>query len=91
MAFDHTSPFTEYNDLMKQAQKFAPTTNNKGWNIETTASQYEYLCEVLMDAYSNDIAEQKGWDIQTFDNLIDNICNAKETYLSSTVKGVLVK
>ena len=91
MAFDHTSPFTEYNDLMKQAQKFAPTTNSKGWNIEVTASQYEYLCEVLMEAYSNDVAEQKDWDVQTFDNLVDNVCNAQETYLSSTVKGVLVK
>ena len=83
--------YTEYNDLMKQAQKFAPTTNNKGWNIECTAAQYEYLCEVLMEAYSNDVAEQKDWDVQTFDNLVDNVCNAKETYLSSTVKGVLVK
>jgi len=65
--------------------------NIKGWNIETTASQYEYLVEVLMEAYSNDVAEQKDWDVQTFDNLIDNVCNAKETYLSSTVKGVLIK
>ena len=30
----------------------------------------------------------KGWDIQTFDNLVDNVCNAKETYLSNTVRGV---
>ena len=35
-----------------------------------------------------DVAEQKGWDIQTFDNLIDNVCNAKETYLSRDCKGV---
>ena len=41
-----------------------------------------------MEAYSNDVAEQKGWDVQTFDNLIDNVCNAKVTYLSNSVRGV---
>ncbi|BCV00238.1 MAG: hypothetical protein CM15mV34_0120 [Caudoviricetes sp.] len=60
----------------------------KGWNIEVSASQFEYLCEVLMEANAMDVAEQKGWDIQTFDNLIDNVCNAKETYLSRDCKGV---
>ena len=60
----------------------------KGWNIECSASQFEYLCEVLMEANAMDVAEQKGWDIQTFDNLIDNVCNAKETYLSRDCKGV---
>ena len=63
----------------------------KGWNIECSRDQYEYLCEVLMDAYAMDIAEQKEWDVQTFDNLIDNICNAKETYLSRDCKGVYAK
>ena len=60
----------------------------KGWNIECSASQFEYLCEVLMEANAMDVAEQKEWDIQTFDNLIDNVCNAKETYLSRDGKGV---
>ena len=60
----------------------------KGWNIEVSASQFEYLCEVLMEANAMDVAEQKDWDIQTFDNLIDNVCNAKETYLSRDCKGV---
>ena len=40
-----------------------------------------------MEAYSNDVAEQKDWDVQTFDNLIDNLCQAKETNLSNSVKG----
>ena len=53
----------------------------KGLNIEVTSSQYDYLYEVLMEAYSNDVAEQKDWDVQTFDNLIDNLCQAKETNL----------
>ena len=60
----------------------------KGWNIEVSASQFEYFCEVLMEANAMDVAEQKEWDIQTFDNLIDNVCNAKETYLSRDCKGV---
>ena len=60
----------------------------KGLNIEVTDSQYQMLYDVLMEAYSNDVAEQKGWDVQTFDNLVDNVCNARETYLSETVKGV---
>ena len=60
----------------------------KGLNIEVTSSQYSFLYDVLMEAYSNDVAEQKGWDVQTFDNLVDNVCNARETYLSETVKGI---
>ena len=41
-----------------------------------------------MEAYSNDVAEQKGWDVQTFDNLVDNVCQATETNLSNSVKGI---
>ena len=63
-------------------------TNKKGWNIEVTAGQFEYLCEVLMEANAMDVAEQKDWDVQTIDNLIDNVCDAKETYLSEGTKGV---
>ena len=61
----------------------------KGINIEITSSQYDYLYEVLMEAYSNDVAEQKGWDVQTFDNLIDNVCNGKSTILSNDVRGIM--
>ena len=63
-------------------------TNKKGLNIEVTSQQYDFLYEVLMEAYSNDVAEQKDWDVQTFDNLVDNVCNAKQTYLSDSVRGV---
>ena len=41
-----------------------------------------------MMAYELDVPSQKGWDIQTFDNLVDNVCNAKETYLSDSVRGI---
>ena len=59
-----------------------------GINIELTPSQYDYLYEVIMMAYELEVPEQKGWDMQTYDNLVDNICNARSTYLSETVKGI---
>ena len=60
----------------------------KGLNIEVTSGQYEFLSDLVMMAYELDVPEQKGWDMQTFDNLVDNVCQAKETYLSNTVRGV---
>ena len=60
----------------------------KGLNIDVTSGQYEFLYDLVMMAYELDIPEQKGWDMQTYDNLVDNVCNAKETYLSETTKGL---
>jgi len=60
----------------------------KGLNIEVTSGQYEFLYDLVMMAYELDVPEQKGWDMQTFDNLVDNVCNAKETYLSEGVRGI---
>ena len=60
----------------------------KGLNIEVTSGQYEFLYDLVMMAYELDIPEQKGWDMQTYDNLVDNVCNAKETYLSEDVRGI---
>ena len=60
----------------------------KGLNIEVTSGQYEFLYDLVMMAYELDIPQQKGWDMQTFDNLVDNVCNAKQTYLSNNVRGV---
>ena len=60
----------------------------KGLNIEVTSGQYEFLYDLIMMAYELDIPEQKGWDMQTYDNLVDNVCNAKETYLSETTRGL---
>ena len=60
----------------------------KGLNIEVTSGQYDFLYDLIMMAYELNIPEQKGWDMQTYDNLVDNVCNAKETYLSETTKGL---
>ena len=60
----------------------------KGLNIEVTSGQYEFLYDLVMMAYELNVPEQKGWDMQTYDNLVDNVCNAKETYLSENVRGI---
>ena len=60
----------------------------KGLNIDLTSGQYDYLYDLVMTAYELDIPEQKDWDMQTFDNLVDNVCNAKETYLREDTKGL---
>ena len=63
-------------------------TNKKGLNIELSEGQYKYLYDLVMTAYELQVPERKGWDMQTYDNLVDNVCNAKETYLSEDVRGV---
>lgn len=60
----------------------------KGLNIQVSDSQYDYLYDLIMSAYDLDVPTQKGWDMQTFDNLVDNVCNAKQTYLTNDVRGV---
>ena len=50
-----------------------------GINIELTPTQFDYLYEVIMMAYELDVPDQKGWDMQTYDNLVDNVCNAQHT------------
>ena len=62
---------------------------NEGINNELTPTQYDYLYEVIMMAYELDVPEQKGWDLQTYDNLVDNVCNGKRTILSNDVKGIM--
>ncbi len=60
----------------------------KGLNIEVTTDQYDYLYDLIMMAYELDVPDQKGWDMQTYDNLVDNVCNAKSTILSNDVRGI---
>ena len=62
---------------------------NEGINIELTTGQYEYLYDLVMMAYELDVPEQKGWDLQTYDNLVDNVCNGKSTILSNDVRGIM--
>ena len=46
-----------------------------GINIQLTPCQFDYLYEVIMMAYELDVPEQKGWDMQTYDNMVDNVTN----------------
>ena len=59
-----------------------------GINIELTQTQYDYLYEVIMFAYEMEVPEQKGWDIQTYDNMVDNVTNGQSTILSERVIGI---
>ena len=63
-------------------------TKKKGLNIEVSNLQYQYLYDLVMFAYEMNLPNEKGWDLQTYDNLVDNVCNATETNLSNTVRGV---
>ena len=65
-------------------------TKKKGLCIELTQSQYDHLYNIMcsQDEIIDYLNESDDFDPQTFDNLFDNICNAKETYLSETTKGL---
>ena len=41
--------------------------------LTVTQNQLEYLQELVMFAYEMEVPEQKGWDIQTYDNLVDEV------------------
>jgi len=41
--------------------------------LKLTESQLDYLQELVMFAYEMEVPEQKGWDIQTYDNLVDEV------------------
>ena len=58
-----------------------------GINIELTPTQFDYLYEVIMYAYEMQVPEQKGWDIQTYDNMVANVTNGQSTILSERVIG----
>ena len=70
-------------------QEFLEMSRRNGINIELTPTQFDYLYEVIMMAYELEVPEQKGWDIQTYDNMVDNVTNGKSTILSNDVKGIM--
>ena len=41
--------------------------------LKLTDGQLEYLQDLVMFAYEMNVPEQKGWDVQTFDNLVDEV------------------
>ena len=69
-------------------QEFLEMRKPNGINLELTPTQYDYLYEVIMMAYELEVPEQKGWDIQTYDNMVDNVTNGQSTILSERVIGI---
>ena len=65
------------------------SNKRNGICIELTPTQFDYLYEVIMMAYELEVPEQKGWDVQTYDNMVDNVTNGKSTILSEDVAGTL--
>ena len=60
------------------------TTTNKTRHIVTlTTGQYDHLYNIMCSQCEiiNDLNQSDDFDPQTFDNLFDAICAAKETYL----------
>tara|TARA_X000001388_G_scaffold25843_1_gene18076 strand:- start:132 stop:308 length:177 start_codon:yes stop_codon:yes gene_type:complete len=55
----------------------------KGLNIDLTQGQYDHLYKIMcsQDEIIQYLNESDDFDVQTFENLFDAICNAKETYL----------
>ena len=51
----------------------------KGFNIDTTKGKYMMLYNIISEYNPKDA--DPNFDMQTFDNLFDAICKAKETYL----------
>ena len=49
--------------------------------IKVTDQQLEYLRDLVLEAYSLDIPEQKDWDEKSFDGLVDAVCGASAEYL----------
>ena len=41
--------------------------------LELTDQQLDYLQELVMFAYEMEVPEQKGWDVQTYYNLVDEV------------------
>ena len=58
-------------------------TKQKGFNIDLTQGQYDHLYNIMcsQDEIIQYLNESDDFDVQTFENLFDAICNAKETYL----------
>ena len=52
--------------------------------IDVSSSQYQHLYNIMcsQEQIIDTLNESDDFDVQTFDNLFDAICKAKETYLT---------
>ena len=63
--------------------------------INLTDGQLEYLQELVMFAYEMEVPEQKGWDVQTYDNLVDEvmkwwIMNSRRIAMRSSYRNLII-
>ena len=49
--------------------------------INLTDLQLEYLEDLVVTAYSLDVAEQKDWDEKEFSGLVDAVCGSSRVEL----------
>ena len=59
-------------------------SNKVSHSITLTTGQYDHLYNIMcsQEEIIDTLNESDDFDVQTFDNLFDAICAAKETYLS---------
>ena len=75
------SGFTSLSDYNSTIDTNNTMRQVKGWNIELSTAQFDYLCEVLMDANDDNKIVGRGWDIQTLTiSLIMFVMLKKPTY-----------
>ena len=46
--------------------------------LKITDEQLEYLRDLVLEAYSNDVVEQKEWNEDSIEGLVDAVCEAQE-------------
>ena len=52
-------------------RRYLQMSKPNGICIELTPTQFDYLYEMIMFGYEMEVPEQKGWDVQTYDNMVD--------------------
>ena len=45
--------------------------------IKLTDQQLEFLQDLVLFGYEMEVPEQKGWDVQTYDNMVDAVIGAR--------------
>ena len=45
--------------------------------LKLTDQQLEFLQDLVMFGYEMEVPEQKGWDVQTYDNMVDAVIGAR--------------
>ena len=49
--------------------------------LTLTDQQLDYLQDLVLTAYSLDVPEEKDWNIEEFDGLVNEVCGGSADYL----------